>query len=66
MIDLPAVEGSGKAESGLILRHDLVGVLDRAIQEQRVTIVSAPAGSGKTSLLSAWASRPGRTTGSRS
>ena len=63
MIDLPAVTGSGRAlgraEPGLILRHDLVGALNRAAQSQ-VTIISAPAGSGKTSLLRAWAGRPGQ------
>jgi LuxR family maltose regulon positive regulatory protein len=63
MIDLPAVTGSGRAlgraEPGLILRHDLVGALNRAAQS-RVTIISAPAGSGKTSLLRAWAGRPGQ------
>jgi LuxR family transcriptional regulator, maltose regulon positive regulatory protein len=61
MTDLSAVEGSGRApgraEPGLILRHDLVGALNRAAQKQ-VTIISAPAGSGKTSLLRAWADRP--------
>jgi LuxR family maltose regulon positive regulatory protein len=63
MTELPAVEGSdrapGRAEPGLILRHGLVGALDRAAQK-RVTIISAPAGSGKTSLLRAWAGRPGK------
>jgi LuxR family maltose regulon positive regulatory protein len=38
---------------GLIDRHDLIAVLDRAATKQ-VTIVSAPAGSGKTSLLRSW------------
>jgi LuxR family maltose regulon positive regulatory protein len=37
--------------------HDLVAALDRAAQK-RVTIVSAPAGTGKTSLLRAWAAQP--------
>ncbi len=46
---------------GLIDRHDLVAALDRATQLP-VTIVSAPAGSGKTSLLRTWADRPGRRT----
>jgi LuxR family maltose regulon positive regulatory protein len=40
----------------LIDRHDLIAALDRAA-EKRVTIVSAPAGSGKTSLLHAWVSQ---------
>jgi LuxR family maltose regulon positive regulatory protein len=41
-------------------RDDLVAALDRAAA-RKVTIISAPAGSGKTSLLRAWASRPGQT-----
>jgi LuxR family transcriptional regulator, maltose regulon positive regulatory protein len=63
MTDLPAVAGSGRApggtEPGLIRRHDLVAALDRAAQK-RVTIISAPAGTGKTSLLRAWSGRPGQ------
>ena len=43
----------------LIARDDLVACLDRAASG-RVTIISAPAGSGKTSLLRAWADRPGQ------
>ena len=43
----------------LIDRGDLVAALDRAAAS-KVTIISAPAGSGKTSLLRAWASRPGQ------
>jgi LuxR family maltose regulon positive regulatory protein len=43
---------------GLIDRDDLVAALDKAARK-RVTVISAPAGSGKTSLLRAWASRPG-------
>src|SRR5690242_18091329 len=42
----------------LIHRGDLVAALDRAAT-LKVTIISAPAGSGKTSLLRAWAGRPG-------
>jgi len=38
----------------LLDRGDLLQVLDRAV-EKRVTVISAPAGSGKTSLLRAWA-----------
>jgi LuxR family maltose regulon positive regulatory protein len=45
------------ARPGLIERHDLVAALDRAAGK-RVTVISAPAGSGKTSLLRAWAGRP--------
>ena len=41
----------------LIDRGDLVAALDRAAA-RRVTIISAPAGSGKTCLLRAWADRP--------
>jgi LuxR family maltose regulon positive regulatory protein len=47
------------AAPGLIGRGDLVAVLDRAAAS-KVTIISAPAGSGKTSLLRAWAGRPGQ------
>ena len=43
----------------LIDRGDLVVALDRAAT-RKVTIISAPAGSGKTSLLRAWACRPGQ------
>ena len=43
----------------LIARDDLVARLDRGLAG-KVTIVCAPAGSGKTSLLRAWAARPGR------
>ena len=43
----------------LIDRGDLLAALDRAAAG-RVTIIAAPAGSGKTSLLRAWADRPGR------
>ena len=43
----------------MIERHDLVAALDHAAGK-RVTVISAPAGSGKTSLLRAWADRPGR------
>jgi LuxR family maltose regulon positive regulatory protein len=47
------------ATPGLIDRGDLVAALDRAAAS-KVTIISAPAGSGKTSLLRAWAGRPGQ------
>jgi LuxR family maltose regulon positive regulatory protein len=43
----------------LIGRGDLVAALDRAAAG-KVTVISAPAGSGKTSLLRAWAGRAGR------
>ncbi len=48
------------ARSGLIDRGELVAAIDRAL-ERRVTIISAPAGSGKTSLLRAWVDGPGHT-----
>ena len=41
---------------GLLDREDLVELLDRAVT-RRVTVISAPPGSGKTSLLRAWADR---------
>jgi LuxR family transcriptional regulator, maltose regulon positive regulatory protein len=41
---------------GLLDRDDLLQLLDRAVTK-RVTVVSAPPGSGKTSLLRAWADR---------
>jgi LuxR family transcriptional regulator, maltose regulon positive regulatory protein len=43
----------------LIDRGDLLAALDRAAAG-KVTIISAPPGAGKTSLLRAWAGRPGR------
>jgi LuxR family transcriptional regulator, maltose regulon positive regulatory protein len=52
--------GEGGVDTArLIARDDLVACLDRAAARQ-VTIISAPAGSGKTSLLRAWADRPDR------
>jgi LuxR family maltose regulon positive regulatory protein len=63
MTDMPAAAGSGRApgraEPGLIHRRDLMAALNRAARK-RVTIVSAPAGTGKTSLLRAWADHPGQ------
>src|SRR6478736_713140 len=41
---------------GLIDRRDLIAALDQAV-DKHVTVISAPAGSGKTSLLQAWAAR---------
>lgn len=43
----------------LIDRRDLLAALDRAAAS-KVTIISAPAGSGKTSLLRAWSDQAGR------
>jgi LuxR family transcriptional regulator, maltose regulon positive regulatory protein len=48
-----------RAAPRLIDRGDLVAALDRAAAS-KVTVISAPAGSGKTSLLRAWAGRPGQ------
>ena len=63
MTDMPAAAGSGRspgrAEPGLIRRHELMAALNRAVQKP-VTIISAPAGTGKTSLLRAWADQPGQ------
>jgi LuxR family maltose regulon positive regulatory protein len=48
-----------RATLRLIDRGDLLAALDRAAVK-KVTIISAPAGSGKTSLLQAWGGRPGQ------
>jgi len=47
-----------QATRWLIDRGDLLAAVDRAAA-RKVTIISAPAGSGKTSLLRAWAGRQG-------
>jgi LuxR family transcriptional regulator, maltose regulon positive regulatory protein len=49
----------GPAAPRLIQRAALVAALERAA-EAKVTLISAPAGSGKTSLLRAWADGPGQ------
>ena len=51
--------GGGAGNLRLIDRGELLAALDRAAA-RKVTIISAPAGSGKTSLLRAWADRSGR------
>src|SRR5260221_1648276 len=53
----PGEGGVGTAR--LIARDDLLATLDRAAAG-KVTIISASAGSGKTSLLRAWAGGPGQ------
>jgi LuxR family transcriptional regulator, maltose regulon positive regulatory protein len=50
----------GPAAPRLIQRGELVASLDRRAAEAKVTLISAPAGSGKTSLLRAWADGPGQ------
>jgi LuxR family maltose regulon positive regulatory protein len=50
---------AARASSRLIDRGDLLAAVDRA-SARKVTIISAPAGSGKTSLLRTWADRPDR------
>ena len=49
----------GPAAPRLIQRGELLASLDRAAQA-KVTLISGPAGSGKTSLLRAWADGPGQ------
>jgi LuxR family maltose regulon positive regulatory protein len=48
-----------QAAPRLIQRGELLASLDRATAA-KVTLISAPAGSGKTSLLRAWAGGPGQ------
>ena len=48
-----------QAAPRLIQRGELLASLDRATAA-KVTLISAPAGSGKTSLLRAWAAGPGQ------
>ena len=55
----PRPGDSGASAVSLIARDHLVARLDRAVAG-KVTVISAPAGSGKTSLLRAWADRLGR------
>ncbi len=48
------IEKDVSVARGLLYRDDLLRKLDRAVTK-RVTVISAPPGSGKTSLLTAWA-----------
>ena len=55
-VEQPIPVEDSVAVRGLLDREDLLQRLDRAVTK-RVTIVSAPPGSGKTSLLRAWTDR---------
>jgi LuxR family transcriptional regulator, maltose regulon positive regulatory protein len=55
----PTQREPGPAVPRPVQRGELVTALDRAA-EAKVTLISAPAGSGKTSLLRAWADGPGQ------
>ena len=52
----PSVTGSGRAAGGVVVRPGLFGRLGGPA---RVTVVSAPAGSGKTVLLRSWVAGAG-------
>src|ERR1700688_5242963 len=47
------VDAASPGAPGLVARRELFDVLDRALSG-RVTVVSAPPGSGKTVLLRSW------------
>src|SRR3981189_2376953 len=52
------VDAAPPGARGLVSRRELFGVLDRALSG-RVTVVSAPPGSGKTVLLRSWLEQAG-------
>src|SRR5437588_226593 len=54
----PTSTGVSRATS-LLRRDDLLATLDRAAT-RKVTVISAPPGSGKTSLLRTWSDRPSK------
>jgi LuxR family maltose regulon positive regulatory protein len=51
------ISGDVAVARGLLDREAVVELLERAVT-RRVTVISAPPGSGKTSLVRAWADRP--------
>ncbi len=60
MTTMATTASTGATRSqGLLRRDELLAALDRA-SLKKVTVVSAPPGSGKTSLLRAWSDRAGK------